>query len=129
MKKPVQIGILSFIAASFFFVVFSGYSQDWITTVSDSAFQKKMRPPVPFAHDEHNEAAGIEEYNVCHHVYEDGKLMEYESSEGSECSECHGPENDGYPMDLVKAYHTLCKRCHLEKKAGPILCAECHPRN
>ena len=128
MEKRVQIGILFLIAASFFFIVFSGYSQDEMTTVNDSAFQQKMRPAVPFVHDEHNEAAGIEECNVCHHVYKDGKLIDDESSEDSECSECHGPEDGKFPMDLVKVYHIRCQECHLEKKAGPILCGECHPR-
>ena len=128
MKKRVQIGILSLIAASFFFIAFSGYSQDEMTTVDDSAIQERMRPEVPFAHDEHNEAAGIESCNVCHHVYENGKRVEDESSEGLECSECHGPEDEKYPMDLVKAFHLRCQGCHLENKAGPILCGECHPR-
>ena len=129
MKKRVQIEILFLIAASFFFVVFSGYSQDEMTTVNDSAFPERMRPAVPFVHDEHNEAAGIEECNVCHHVYKDGKLVEGESSEGSECSECHAPADGKYPMSLIVAYHKMCKGCHQEKKAGPVMCAECHPRN
>ncbi len=129
MEKRVQIGILLLIAASFFWVVFSGYSQDDVTMVDDSALQKKMRPQVPFIHDEHNEAAGIEDCITCHHVYEDGNRLEDESSEDSECSECHGPEDGKYPMDLVTAYHALCQGCHLEQQAGPILCGECHPRN
>jgi hypothetical protein len=132
MEKRVQIGVLFIIfivAASIFFVAFSGYSQEEVTTVDDSALAKKMRPPVPFAHDEHNEAAEIEDCNICHHVFEDGKPVEDDSSEDSECSECHGSEEENYPMELVKTYHLQCKNCHLEKKAGPVLCAECHPRN
>ncbi len=132
MEKRVQTGVLFIIfiiAASIFFVAFSGYSQEEVTTVEDSALVKKMRPSVPFAHDEHNEAAEIEDCNTCHHVFEDGKLIEDESSEDSECSECHGAEGEEFPMELVKTYHLRCKGCHLEKKAGPVLCAECHPRN
>lgn len=106
--------------------VMSGFSQDDVTTVEDSAFEEKMRPSVPFMHDEHNETAEIEECNICHHVYEDGEKDEYESSEDMECSECHELDDSGNPMSLVKIYHVQCKRCHQEKKSGPIMCGECH---
>ncbi len=106
--------------------VMSGFSQDDVTTVEDSAFEEKMRPSVPFMHDEHNETAEIEECDICHHVYEDGKKDEYESSEDMECSECHEIDDSGNPMSLVKIYHEQCKRCHQEKKSGPIMCGECH---
>jgi uncharacterized paraquat-inducible protein A len=106
--------------------VMSGFSQDDVTTVEDSAFEEKMRPSVPFMHDEHSETAEIEECNICHHVYEDGEKDEYESSEDMECSECHELDDSGNPMSLVKIYHEQCKRCHQEKKSGPIMCGECH---
>ena len=107
----------------------AAFSQEDVETVEDSAFTEHMRPPVPFKHEEHNEKAEIEDCNVCHHKYEDGKLLEDESSEDMECSECHTSEEDAYPISLVKAYHLNCKRCHLENKKGPVMCAECHPRN
>jgi hypothetical protein len=106
--------------------VMSGFSQDDVTTVEDSAFEEKMRPSVPFMHDEHNETAEIEECDTCHHVYEEGKKDEYESSEDMECSECHEIDDSENPMSLVKIYHVQCKRCHQEKKSGPIMCGECH---
>ena len=54
------------------------------------------RTSVPFEHDTHNENADIYECNLCHHVYEDGKLLEDESSEDSSCSDCHDlEEKDG----------------------------------
>jgi hypothetical protein len=109
-------------------IAVSAYSQDDITTVNDSAFSAHMRPPVSFPHDTHNETAEIEECGACHHLYEDEKLVEDDTSEGMECSECHGPDGDGYPMDLVARYHNRCKGCHMEKKAGPVMCAECHTR-
>ncbi|MFO7494359.1 MAG: cytochrome c3 family protein, partial [Desulfobacterales bacterium] len=56
------------------------YSQEDVTTVRDSAFGNRMRPPVPFLHDDHNEKAGIDECNVCHHVVEDGQLLADEST-------------------------------------------------
>ncbi len=110
------------------FVVISGLSQDDVKTVEDSAFEEKMRPPVPFLHDEHNEKAEIEECNVCHHVYEDGEKVEDDSSEDQECSDCHTLNKGDNPLSLVKIYHLQCRGCHQEKKAGPIMCSECHPR-
>lgn len=107
----------------------TAFSQEDIITVEDSAFTERMRPPVPFKHDEHNETAEIDDCAVCHHQYEGEKLVEDESSEDMECSECHTSEEDSYPISLVKVYHINCKKCHLEKKSGPVMCAECHPRN
>lgn len=105
----------------------SVYAQEDVTEVSDSVFGKRMRPSAVFRHDEHNEAAEIEECTACHHVYEDGKPVEDESSEDMECSECHVEAGRGYPMEVVNIYHTLCKGCHMEQKAGPVMCGECHP--
>ena len=112
----------------FFAVVMTipGYTQEDITTVSDDAFVDKMRPSVPFLHDEHNEAAEIEECNTCHHVYEEGKKVDDESSEDRVCSECHLTDTDKSTMPLVRAYHLRCKGCHQQKKAGPVQCGECH---
>lgn len=122
-RETVYIVITLFVSI---LAVISGFSQDDVTTVEDSAFAEKMRPSVPFMHDEHNETAEIEECNTCHHVYEDGEKDEYESSEDMECSECHKLDNSKNPMSLVKIYHVQCKRCHQERKAGPIMCGECH---
>ncbi len=110
------------------FAVISGFSQEDMTTVQDSAFdiRQMMRPRVCFLHDEHNEKAQIEECNVCHHTYNEGKKVEDESSEGMECSECHTVENTDNPIELVRVYHLQCKRCHEEKNAGPVMCGECH---
>ncbi len=107
--------------------VISGYSQEDITVVEDSAFEKLMRPQVTFLHDEHNEKAGIEECNICHHSYQNGKKTD-ESSEGMECSECHTLKNSGNPIPLAKYYHLQCKGCHQDKKAGPVACGECHKK-
>jgi hypothetical protein len=104
----------------------AAHSQEDMVYVNDSALVIKTRPPVEFAHDEHNDAAEIEECNECHHVYEGGQLIEDESSEEMECSECHLADADSTSMDLVRVYHLNCKNCHLEQKAGPVQCAECH---
>jgi predicted CXXCH cytochrome family protein len=100
--------------------VISGYSVD------NSVFDNPMRTPSVFRHDEHNEAAELEECNECHHIYEDGEKLEDESSEDSRCSDCHEKKGSGNRLGLRKAYHTNCKGCHLEKKKGPVMCGECH---
>ena len=53
---------------------------------SAEAFDTLRRPAAVFDHDEHNEAAGIEDCAVCHHVWEDGKLVPDESSEDTPCA-------------------------------------------
>jgi len=110
------------------FVVISGYSQEDVKTVDDSSFVKKARPVVAFLHDEHNETAEIEDCSVCHHLYKDGKIVEDETSEDQECSECHALNKGDSPLSLVRIYHLQCKGCHQKKKAGPIMCSECHPK-
>lgn len=92
-----------------------------------SAFETLRRPAALFDHDAHNETAGLEDCAVCHHVWENGKIVEDESSEDSSCSECHGlkpgPENS---MALANAYHTQCRTCHIDAGKGPLLCGQCH---
>lgn len=100
-------------------------SQEYIERVADSGFTKQKRAGVPFFHDEHNEKAGVEDCSICHHVYTDGVIDPYDSSEGMECSECHLSEGDS-DLSLARVYHLQCKGCHQEKKAGPVACAECH---
>ncbi len=102
------------------------WSQDDMTVVDNAAFGNPQRTPSVFVHDEHNETAGIDECNVCHHVYEDGQLVEDESSEDQSCSECHDLKGSDDQPSLIKAFHTNCKGCHQEQEKGPILCGECH---
>ncbi len=101
-----------------------------IERMNTSAFENPRRPGAVFSHDDHNEAAGLEDNcAVCHHVYENGKLVEDESSEDSPCSDCHavnpGPDNK---MSLVNAYHQRCRDCHVETGKGPLLCGQCHKK-
>lgn len=46
-----------------------------------------------------------------------------------ECKTCHG---EGAPAKIVidkeKAHGASCKGCHIEKKAGPTKCGECHKK-
>ena len=106
--------------------VLSGNSQEEMTIVDNSVFDKPIRAPSVFRHDEHNQAAELEECNECHHIYEDGKKMEDESSEDSRCADCHDKKDSGNRLGLRKAYHANCKGCHLEKKKGAVMCGECH---
>ena len=106
----------------------SAYCQDDMTVVASDGFISPQRPEALFAHDDHNADAEIEECNECHHVYEDGVKLEYESSEDMRCADCHGLERDGNTPALLNAYHLNCKGCHQARKAGPIMCGECHVR-
>jgi hypothetical protein len=102
------------------------YSQEDMRVVDNSVFESTTRPPALFEHDAHNEAAGIEECSVCHHVYEEGVLMEDESSEDQRCSECHQRDPDARLQPLMRKFHQGCKGCHIERKKGPIMCGQCH---
>ncbi|MGE0083020.1 MAG: acidic tetraheme cytochrome c3 TmcA [Desulfococcaceae bacterium] len=120
-KYLIPIMVLCFALAV---AVLSGYSQENVKFVQDSAFTEKMRPSVYFPHDEHNEKAQISDCHYCHHVYDKGQKVEGESSEDKECSECH--MQDGDTDSLARIYHLNCKGCHEDAKAGPVMCAECH---
>jgi hypothetical protein len=108
------------------FAFVPAHSQEDITGLADKAFGDRQRPAAVFVHEEHNEKAEIEECNVCHHLYQDGKKVEDESSEDMECSECHKVEGGSPTRPLMKGYHDLCKSCHRANKAGPVTCGECH---
>ncbi len=87
---------------------------------------------VCFQHDTHNEKAGIENCDRCHHLYdEQGTLLEGESSEDQSCSNCHASSSDKkdskkLDITLTARYHKLCRDCHLAEKKGPVVCGECH---
>ena len=113
-------------------LVFSGlaFSQDMVEKVGDRAFGQRMRPPVSFYHEDHNEKAEIDDCAACHHYFdEEGNLLEDETSEDQACSDCHGKTNSDVPVELANRYHKLCKGCHLEQKNGPIQCGECHSKS
>ena len=110
-------------------VVFSlttAWSQDEMTVVDNSDFDTPQRPPSVFMHDEHNDIAEIYECNECHHLYEDGQLVEDESSEDMRCADCHDLESSGDQPGLRNAFHENCMGCHEAQGSGPIMCGECH---
>ena len=103
-------------------------AQEDMIAIDNQVFGIPKRPPAVFEHDPHNELAAIEECNICHHIYEDGKLIEGESSEDQSCVDCHEMQDAGQKPGLMKAFHTNCKSCHREKKKGPLMCGQCHVR-
>ena len=124
MKTVTLIALLLF--TGIVVAITSAWSQDDMTVVDNAAFDNPQRTPSVFAHDAHNEAAGIDDCAECHHVYEDGTRLEDESSEDQSCSECHELKGSGGQPSLIKAFHANCKGCHQEQRKGPILCGECH---
>jgi hypothetical protein len=127
MKKAATCIILALTVSVFVFAAV--HAQDEITAVEDGAFIAPQRTPSVFLHDAHNENAGIEACNVCHHVFdENGKRVEDESSEDERCSECHELAASGRRPGLMKAFHLRCKGCHQEERKGPIMCGECHKK-
>ena len=127
MQKLCVYMSAALIISSLIFV--SAHSQeDEMLIVDNKVFENPQRPPAVFKHDEHNENAAIEECNICHHIYKDGKLLEDESSEDQLCSECHNLTASGNQPALRKAFHINCKGCHKENGDGPIMCGECHKK-
>jgi hypothetical protein len=122
----IYISLLSML--SILLIFSTALCQEDLKFVQVDAFENPQRPPAVFRHDEHNELAEIEECNVCHHLYEDGKLVEDESSEDQRCADCHGMQDVGRKPGLVEAFHTNCKSCHREKQKGPLMCGQCHLR-
>jgi hypothetical protein len=127
MKKQM-IGVLAAAVLVLGLFFRSVYSQEDMTVVDNSGFDNPQRTASHFNHDEHNEAAGIEQCNECHHVYEDGKKLEDESSEDQTCSECHQEKDSGGQPGLAKAFHLNCKGCHMREQKGPVMCGECHQK-
>ena len=123
--KPVTLIALALLIGIVLATI-SAWSQDDMTVVDNAAFDNPQRTPSVFTHDAHNEAAGIDDCAACHHVYEDGKRVEGESSEGQSCSECHDLRGSGEQPSLIKAFHANCKGCHQAQGKGPIMCGECH---
>jgi hypothetical protein len=124
MNKSVLLIAVTIVFSLLVFV--TAYSQEDMTHVENYYFENPQREPSVFPHEEHNEAAEIYECNQCHHVYENGQKLEYESSEDLLCSDCHELEAVNGQPSLLRAFHDNCKSCHLEREKGPIMCGECH---
>ena len=125
MKKGILLLIVTLFGG---ILLVSAFAQEDMEVVDDLGFSSRRRPPAVFRHDEHNENAGIEDCNECHHVYEDGQKLEDESSEDQSCSDCHDEKSVDNKPGLRRAFHLNCKGCHLERKQGPVMCGTCHVR-
>jgi hypothetical protein len=127
MKRASALGLISAVVAILSAAGVS--SQENLKVLGPDAFAKAQRPPVAFVHDAHNEKAGLDACNECHHVYgDDGQRIPDESSEDKSCSECHGLQAEGRKPGLMKAFHLNCKGCHQTHTKGPVMCGECHAR-
>lgn len=124
MNRKAAFSLLALFALV---LVASAYGQEYMTHVDNDVFPAPQRPKAVFPHDDHNLDAEIDLCNECHHVYEDGEKLEYESSEDLRCADCHELGAVGSQPSLRKAFHDNCMGCHLERKKGPVLCGECHP--
>ncbi|MCP3926304.1 MAG: cytochrome c3 family protein [Desulfobacterales bacterium] len=97
------------------------------SVIDRSVFKNPQRSSALFNHDDHNEKAELEDCAICHHVYEDKKLVEGESSEDDSCSSCHTlKRTEKNIISIRTAFHKRCKRCHFKVSKGPVLCGECH---
>jgi len=124
-NRIIMIAFVGLISA---LLLTRAYSQEEMVAVDNGVFDNARRSPSIFIHDAHNEKAGLDECFECHHVYEEGKLVEDESSEDQACSDCHGLEAEGRQPGLMKAFHQNCKGCHQKEKSGPVMCGECHKK-
>ena len=101
-------------------------AQENMTAVDNTVFEKPERTRSLFRHESHNEKAGIDACNECHHVYKDGKRLEDASSEDRRCLDCHSLTDSGRTPSLRKAFHLNCRGCHEKSRKGPVMCGECH---
>jgi hypothetical protein len=126
MRKYFISGIALVLVLAAGWTAFSGQDSQYLERLDNWAFESPRRPGAVFSHDDHIMDLD-DDCSICHHVYEDGKLVPDESSEDYYCSDCHslkpGPDNS---MPLEAAYHKLCRDCHFEEGQGPVLCGECH---
>ena len=125
-RKLVWVGLA---ILALFLPVIPVLSQPEPPSFMDEAFNSPQRPGALFDHDAHTEYDVARECYVCHHLYEDGKLVPEESSEDAKCAECHQLDPEGPAPGLMQAYHKRCKGCHEKQEKGPITCGECHKRD
>ncbi len=120
-------------------------SPEVIKMNNTDAFAKHKKSIVTFEHTKHS-AAKPDGYGIscgkCHHDA-DGKALELKEGDAVKgCLECHDKtEKPKKPKGIAKedwkamqleyyygAIHADCIGCHKEGKAGPVKCAECHPK-
>lgn len=125
MKRRTVTPLLLALLAAVFLAV-PALSQQDMTTVPAEGFKTKTRLPALFAHDAHNEKAGLSDCTTCHHGEKDGKKDTTADSTGTPCSDCHSLEGKPGRTPLMRAFHKQCAGCHMDKKIGPVTCGDCH---
>ena len=105
MKKGILLLIATLVVG---ILLIPAFAQEDMEVVDSEGYTKKQRPPAVFRHDEHNEMAEIEECSECHHIYENGKKLEDESSEDQSCADCHAQDAGDDQPSLLQAFHTNC---------------------
>lgn len=124
MRKWFSLVLVAQLAA--LGVVTAASSQEDMKAIKDPAFMVHRRAPAVFAHDAHNEKAGITDCVVCHHGGKDGVLDTTTSSEGTPCSACHNVRGGQGVTPLGRAWHRQCMDCHRKAGKGPLACGDCH---
>jgi len=127
IKTSIWITIATLVVAGSLIGAPMALGQEEMARLDNDFFDSPRRPAAIFSHDEHNEAAGLEDCAQCHHVYdEDGTISAVDSSEDQLCGDCHSLRDEGPKPGLRKAFHQRCRGCHLASREGPVTCAECH---
>ncbi len=124
LKKSLML--LAVAAVSLCFFGPAAFSQEDMKNVPNEVFGAPRRPAAVFPHDAHNEKAQIEDCAVCHHGGKDGKMDKEDMTAGTACVECHPVAGAPGQTSLMRAFHKQCVGCHLERKAGPVACGQCH---
>lgn len=123
----------------------AGKVADVIEMKNSEAFATHKMGICEFTHKKHADAKpdghGIA-CGECHHD-KDGKPLELKEGDAVQgCMECHDKtEKPKKPKDISKeewdamqleyyygALHANCIDCHKEGGAGPVKCADCHPK-
>ena len=125
MKRRSKTSLLLALLAAAFLAVPALAQQD-MTTVPAEGFAVKTRMPARFAHDAHNEKAGLSDCSACHHGEKDGKKDPSADTAGVPCSDCHTVDAKPGRTPLMRAYHKQCIGCHMAQKKGPVTCGDCH---
>jgi len=126
MKRSPLIPLALLVLVAAVLLAVPAMSQQDMTHVSTEGFKKTTRPPAAFAHDAHNEKAGLSDCTACHHGEKDGKRDATADTAGIPCSDCHAAKAAPGKTPLMRAFHRQCMGCHMTQKKGPVTCGDCH---
>lgn len=107
-----------------------GKKEDRIAIAHKEIFGVLERPQVIFDHAKHTDALKEEDCEACHPANKDGRLnFEFILFPTGHAEEKGGP--GVFKTLVMDLYHEKCINCHNKKiaekkKAGPVICGECH---